>query len=167
MAMRHMHKFPRAVEGTTAFMGAVYLLFGCVGYWRLGSDFDVTKPVTSILDQDAWVMAANAGLLVHCVIAYMVRSCSLVCFVPFALWPLMLHFADTWDALSDLPSCQLAMHDWGKSRGGTAGKQSHWHAVLRLALLDGLFHHTSQFALRMFLILLFQIDAMACRLVSN
>ncbi len=74
MAMREMRKFPRAVAGTTAIMGGMYLMIGCVGYARLGSDFDLTKPVTSILPQDGWIMAANVGLLVHCIIAYMVRA---------------------------------------------------------------------------------------------
>ena len=47
MSMRYISKFPRAVAGTTLFMGAIYLMIGCVGYQRLGSDFDLTKPVMS------------------------------------------------------------------------------------------------------------------------
>ena len=52
-----------------------YLMIGCVGYYRLGSDFDKSKPVTSVLPQDLWTSLANVGLLAHCIIAYMVRCC--------------------------------------------------------------------------------------------
>lgn len=75
MAMRERRKFPRAVAAVTVVMTAAYLAIGSVGYYRLGSAFDLTKPVTSILPQDAWLMAANVGLLAHCIVAYMVRSC--------------------------------------------------------------------------------------------
>ena len=53
-----------------------YLMIGCVGYYRLGSDFDKSKPVTSVLPQDIWTSLANVGLLAHCIIAYMVRDCT-------------------------------------------------------------------------------------------
>lgn len=29
--------------------------------------------VTSVLPNDAWTLTANAGLLAHCIVAYMVR----------------------------------------------------------------------------------------------
>ena len=51
-------------------------MIGCVGYYRLGSDFDKSKPVTSVLPQDIWTSLANVGLLAHCIIAYMVRRCT-------------------------------------------------------------------------------------------
>ena len=51
-------------------------MIGCVGYYRLGSDFDKSKPVTSVLPQDLWTSLANVGLLAHCIIAYMVRCCT-------------------------------------------------------------------------------------------
>lgn len=52
----------------------MYIMIGCVGYYRLGSDFDKSKPVTSVLPQDIWTSLANVGLLAHCIIAYMVGS---------------------------------------------------------------------------------------------
>ena len=55
-------------------------MIGCVGYYRLGSDFDKSKPVTSVLPQDIWTSLANVGLLAHCIIAYMVRCC--MCPIP-------------------------------------------------------------------------------------
>ncbi len=79
--MKERRKFPRAVAAVTSVMTVVYLAVGSVGYFRLGSQFDLTKPLTSILPQDAWLMAANVGLLAHCIVAYMVRNRSfLLCF---------------------------------------------------------------------------------------
>ena len=57
----------------------MYIMIGCVGYYRLGSDFDKSKPVTSVLPQDIWTSLANVGLLAHCIIAYMVLSSYLAC----------------------------------------------------------------------------------------
>ena len=71
--MKRPQKFPRAVAAVTSVMTVAYLAVGSVGYYRLGSHFDLTKPLTSILPQDAWLMAANVGLLAHCIVAYMVR----------------------------------------------------------------------------------------------
>lgn len=59
-------------------MTVAYLAVGSVGYYRLGSHFDLTKPLTSILPQDAWLMAANIGLLAHCIVAYMVSPCQIL-----------------------------------------------------------------------------------------
>jgi hypothetical protein len=73
ISMKERRKFPRAVAAVTSVMTVVYLAVGSVGYYRLGSHFDLTKPLTSILPQDAWLMAANVGLLAHCIVAYMVR----------------------------------------------------------------------------------------------
>lgn len=53
-----------------------YYVFGGVGYVRLGSQFDFDRPVTSILPANLWSSLANAGLLAHCIIAYMVRQFS-------------------------------------------------------------------------------------------
>ena len=50
-----------------------YYVFGGVGYIRLGSQFDFDRPVTSILPANLWSSLANAGLLAHCITAYMVR----------------------------------------------------------------------------------------------
>jgi vesicular inhibitory amino acid transporter len=73
--MRQRARFTEAVAATTAGMTGMYLLIGCVGYARLGRDFDHSKPVTSVLPNDAWTLVANAGLLAHCIVAYMVRVC--------------------------------------------------------------------------------------------
>lgn len=42
-------------------------------YRQLGADFDLEKPITSILPQDAWTIVMNAGLFVHCVLAYQIN----------------------------------------------------------------------------------------------
>ncbi|KAK9902167.1 hypothetical protein WJX75_006684 [Coccomyxa subellipsoidea] len=73
ISMKERRKFPRAVAAVTSVMTVVYLAVGSVGYYRLGSHFDLTKPLTSILPQDAWLMAANVGLLAHCIVAYMIN----------------------------------------------------------------------------------------------
>ncbi|CAL8466173.1 g5709 [Coccomyxa elongata] len=72
-SMKRPRKFPRAVAAVTSVMTVAYLAVGSVGYYRLGSHFDLTKPLTSILPQDAWLMAANVGLLAHCIVAYMIN----------------------------------------------------------------------------------------------
>jgi hypothetical protein len=61
----------------SAACAVMYIMIGCVGYYRLGSDFDKSKPVTSVLPQDIWTRLANVGLLAHCIIAYMVRLSNL------------------------------------------------------------------------------------------
>lgn len=49
-----------------------YYVFGCIGYSQLGTDCEYDKPVTSLLPSGLWGSLANAGLLAHCSIAYMV-----------------------------------------------------------------------------------------------
>ncbi|CAK0786030.1 hypothetical protein CVIRNUC_009243 [Coccomyxa viridis] len=73
MSMQQKRKFPLAVANVSAVMEVAYLMIGCVGYYRLGSDFDKSKPVTSVLPQDIWTSLANVGLLAHCIIAYMIN----------------------------------------------------------------------------------------------
>ena len=41
-------------------------------YRQLGARFDLEKPLTSILPQDAWTVVMNAGLFAHCILAYQV-----------------------------------------------------------------------------------------------
>jgi hypothetical protein len=76
--LRRLLAFPlltRALDKEISAAHAVmYIMIGCVGYYRLGADFDKSKPVTSVLPQDIWTSLANVGLLAHCIIAYMVRS---------------------------------------------------------------------------------------------
>ncbi|CAL5228546.1 g11700 [Coccomyxa viridis] len=73
MSMQHKRKFPIAVANVSAVMEVMYIMIGCVGYYRLGSDFDKSKPVTSVLPQDIWTSLANVGLLAHCIVAYMIN----------------------------------------------------------------------------------------------
>ena len=44
-------------------------------YRQLGASFDLEKPLTSILPQDAWTVVMNAGLFAHCILAYQARPC--------------------------------------------------------------------------------------------
>jgi len=41
-------------------------------YQQLGRDFDLEKPLTSILPQDGWTVVMNAGLFAHCILAYQI-----------------------------------------------------------------------------------------------
>ena len=70
MAMRYRAKFPLAVGATTAGMTGMFLLIGCVGYARLGQDFDHSKPVTgspSVHGACAWGAAnVSSGVLGAC-----------------------------------------------------------------------------------------------------
>ncbi|GBF91241.1 hypothetical protein Rsub_03561 [Raphidocelis subcapitata] len=65
-------KFSRAVTLTEAIMGSLYLLTGVVGYAALGKDMDVRSPISSVLPFDGWMAAANAGVFLHCLVAYQV-----------------------------------------------------------------------------------------------
>ena len=93
-----------------------YLIIGCVGYYRLGSDFDKSKPVTSVLPQDVWTSLANVGLLAHCIIAYMVRG--LTC-TPTPTPALPLHQAHlhgftagaAWPTQA-MPACSALLQAW-------------------------------------------------------
>ncbi len=49
-----------------------YYVFGSLGYTQLGTDFEYDRPVTSLLPPGLWNNLANAGLLAHCIVAYMV-----------------------------------------------------------------------------------------------
>jgi hypothetical protein len=55
-------------------MTCCYVLIACVGYSKLGVDFDFTKPVTSVLPQDTWVVLMNLALLVRCIVAYLLNA---------------------------------------------------------------------------------------------
>ena len=54
-------------------MTVVYLIMGAVGYLRLGSVFDFSRPITSVLPHDAWNVIMNAGVFVHCIFAYQIN----------------------------------------------------------------------------------------------
>ena len=71
--MRHRSQFKYAAGVTSAFMTVLYVIMGSVGYYRLGSTFDFSRPVTSILPHDAWNIVMNAGVFVHCIFAYQIN----------------------------------------------------------------------------------------------
>ena len=71
--MRHRSQFKYAAGVTSAFMTVLYVIMGSVGYYRLGSIFDFSRPVTSILPHDAWNVLMNAGVFVHCIFAYQIN----------------------------------------------------------------------------------------------
>ncbi len=71
--MRHRSQFKYAAGATSAFMTVLYIIMGSVGYYRLGSVFDFSRPVTSILPHDAWNVLMNAGVFVHCIFAYQIN----------------------------------------------------------------------------------------------
>lgn len=71
--MRHRSQFKYAAGVTSAFMTVLYVIMGSVGYYRLGSIFDFSRPVTSILPHDAWNVVMNAGVFVHCIFAYQIN----------------------------------------------------------------------------------------------
>lgn len=52
----------------------VYIALATVGYYKLGVSFDFTKPVTSVLPRDAWVVLMNLALFIRCIIAYIVSA---------------------------------------------------------------------------------------------
>lgn len=59
-------------DGVMHAYAVAYYVFGSVGYSQLGTDFEYDRPVTSLLPPGLWSNLANAGLLAHCIIAYMV-----------------------------------------------------------------------------------------------
>ena len=71
--MRHRSHFKYAAGVTSAFMTVVYIIMGCIGYYRLGSVFDFSRPITSILPHDGWNVLMNAGVFVHCIFAYQIN----------------------------------------------------------------------------------------------
>jgi hypothetical protein len=75
--MRRRSDFSKVAGVGAAFMTCCYLALGAGGYWKLGADFDLSKPITSVLPYDALAVACNAFLFVHCVVAYVVSPTSL------------------------------------------------------------------------------------------
>ena len=80
------------------FMTACYLALGAVGYLKLGSNFDLSRPITSVLPYDAWSVTMNGLLFLHCVVAYAVSPqssrqavCVCVCGHVRVRLPLVLH----------------------------------------------------------------------------
>ncbi len=59
-------------------MTVCYLALGVGGYAKLGTDFDLTRPITSVLPYDRWTVAMNAALFLHCIVAYAVRGATLI-----------------------------------------------------------------------------------------
>lgn len=71
--MKKRSQFVNAVSVTTAFMTVMYLVVGVVGYAIYGTSLDIHKPISSVIDQDVWSVVVNAGLFVHCIIAYQIN----------------------------------------------------------------------------------------------
>jgi hypothetical protein len=44
-----------------------------VGYSIYGTSLDIHKPISSVIEQDAWSVVVNAGLFLHCIIAYQIN----------------------------------------------------------------------------------------------
>ncbi|KFM29202.1 hypothetical protein F751_1578 [Auxenochlorella protothecoides] len=71
--MRKRSNFLLVTRVGAVTMTAFYLLLGCTGYWSLGSAYDLSKPITSVLPQDGWTVLTNAMLLIHCLVAYQIN----------------------------------------------------------------------------------------------
>ena len=71
--MRDPSLFPGCVAVAVALMSSSYLLVGGLGYKVLGSDFDFTKPLTSLLPPGVDVAVANVGLLAHTLLAFQIN----------------------------------------------------------------------------------------------
>ncbi|PSC72118.1 tobamovirus multiplication 1-like [Micractinium conductrix] len=70
----HKSEFRFAAELADSLMLLFYLLLGVTAYSKLGSDFDTSKPVTSVLPPGAWSRAINALLLARCLVAYALNA---------------------------------------------------------------------------------------------
>lgn len=75
MRVRDRGQFKSSVALGSAILTAAFAALGAIGYWRLGKGFDQTQPITAALPHDPiWTPVMNAGVLVHCIIAYQVRT---------------------------------------------------------------------------------------------
>lgn len=70
--MRKKSDFKYSATVGSMFMTTFYVILGGVGYWKMGLDFDHSKPITSVLPEDVWTSVMNAGLFAHCIIAYQI-----------------------------------------------------------------------------------------------
>ena len=70
--MRKKSDFRYSATVGSIFMTTFYLILGGVGYWKMGLDFDHSKPITSVLPEDIWTSVMNIGLFAHCIIAYQI-----------------------------------------------------------------------------------------------
>lgn len=71
--MRDPSLFPSCVAVAVALMSSSYLLVGGLGCKVLGSDFDFSKPLTSLLPPGLDVVVANVGLLAHTLLAFQIN----------------------------------------------------------------------------------------------
>ncbi|GAB4818791.1 hypothetical protein N2152v2_005837 [Parachlorella kessleri] len=71
--MRRRSDFRKVAGVGAVFMTACYLALGAVGYLKLGSNFDLSRPITSVLPYDAWSVTMNGLLFLHCVVAYAIN----------------------------------------------------------------------------------------------
>ena len=70
--MRKKSDFKYSAAVGSLFMTTFYVILGGVGYWKLGVNFDHSKPITSVLPEDMWTSVMNVGLFAHCIIAYQI-----------------------------------------------------------------------------------------------
>jgi vesicular inhibitory amino acid transporter len=71
--MRDPSRFGACAAVAVAGMMVAYAGVGAVGYAVLGSRFDFTAPLTSILPPSPALVAANVGLLAHALLAYQIN----------------------------------------------------------------------------------------------
>lgn len=84
------------------------MLLGVVAYWKLGSSFDTSQPITSVLPRDGWTVLMNAALLVRCIVAFTLNiseccasAAPVCCSATDALW---CHLSAPLLTMSD-PTC--------------------------------------------------------------
>lgn len=70
--MRKKSDFRYSATVGSLFMTTFYVILGGVGYWKMGLNFDHSKPITSVLPEDIWTSVMNVGLFLHCIIAYQI-----------------------------------------------------------------------------------------------
>ena len=71
--MANKRDFGTCVAATIGVMTLFYGVIGGVGYYILGSRFDFTAPVTSVLPPGPATTLANVGLLAHTILAYVIN----------------------------------------------------------------------------------------------
>eukprot|EP00878_Enallax_costatus_P016196 GHUV01016987.1.p1 GENE.GHUV01016987.1~~GHUV01016987.1.p1 ORF type:complete len:388 (+),score=87.51 GHUV01016987.1:448-1611(+) len=97
--MKKRSKFSSAVSITAVFMTVVYLLVAVTGYSAFGAGIDLHKPISSVVGQDAWTVVMNAGIFLHCIIAYQVNVnvwCSLLLHVTMPKYAKELTVTNSW-----------------------------------------------------------------------
>lgn len=71
--MQNRRHFTRVTALGSAFMTACYVALGAAAYIKMGTQFDLSKPITSVLPHDGWTIVMNAALFCHCIVAYAIN----------------------------------------------------------------------------------------------